>query len=35
MLHSFFMVDWDRSVRAVPRYLELLEKRGRDLPAST
>jgi alpha-amylase/alpha-mannosidase (GH57 family) len=31
LLHSFFMVDWDRSVRTVPRYLELLEKRGRDL----
>jgi alpha-amylase/alpha-mannosidase (GH57 family) len=31
MLHSFFMVDWDRSVRPVARYLELLEKRGRDL----
>ena len=31
LLHSFFMVDWDRSVRPVPRYLELLEKRGRDL----
>ncbi len=31
LLHSFFMIDWDRSVRPVPRYLELLEKRGRDL----
>ena len=31
LLHSFFMVDWDRSVRPVARYLELLEKRGRDL----
>ncbi|HET8733353.1 MAG TPA: glycoside hydrolase family 57 protein, partial [Anaeromyxobacteraceae bacterium] len=31
LLHSFFWVDWDRSVRPVPRYLELLEKRGRDL----
>jgi alpha-amylase/alpha-mannosidase (GH57 family) len=31
LLHASFMVDWDRSVRPVPRYLELLEKRGRDL----
>ena len=31
LLHSFFWIDWDRSVRPVPRYLELLEKRGRDL----
>jgi alpha-amylase/alpha-mannosidase (GH57 family) len=31
LLDSSFHVDWDRWVRPVPRYLELLEKRGRDL----
>jgi alpha-amylase/alpha-mannosidase (GH57 family) len=31
LLRSFFMVDWDRHVRPVPRYVELLQKRGRDL----
>ncbi len=31
MLRSFFMVDWETSVRPVPRYLELLQKRGRDV----
>jgi alpha-amylase/alpha-mannosidase (GH57 family) len=31
VVRSFFMVDWDRHVRPVPRYAELLQKRGRDL----
>jgi alpha-amylase/alpha-mannosidase (GH57 family) len=31
LLRSFFMVDWERSVRPVPRYAEILEKRGLDL----
>jgi alpha-amylase/alpha-mannosidase (GH57 family) len=31
MLRSFFMVDWDTHVRPVPRYLELLHRRGRDV----
>jgi len=31
LLRSFFMVDWDHHVRPVPRYAELLSKRGRDL----
>ena len=31
LLRSFFMVDWDRWIRPVPRYWELLEKRGKDL----
>ncbi|MFO0582166.1 MAG: glycoside hydrolase family 57 protein [Anaeromyxobacter sp.] len=31
LLRSFFMVSWDRHVRPVPRYAELLSKRGRDL----
>ena len=30
ILRSFFMVDWERHVRAVPRYWDLLQKRGRD-----
>jgi alpha-amylase/alpha-mannosidase (GH57 family) len=31
VLRGFFMVDWDRHVRPVRRYWELLQKRGRDL----
>jgi alpha-amylase/alpha-mannosidase (GH57 family) len=31
LLRSFFMVDWETVVPTMPRYLELLEKRGRDL----
>ncbi len=31
ILRSFFMVDWEANVRPVPRYAELLLKRGRDL----
>ncbi len=31
LLRTFFMVAWERNVRPVPRYRELLEKRGRDL----
>ncbi|HEY6101360.1 MAG TPA: glycoside hydrolase, partial [Anaeromyxobacter sp.] len=31
ILRSFFMVDWERHVRPVPRYSELLQKRGRDV----
>jgi alpha-amylase/alpha-mannosidase (GH57 family) len=31
IVRSFFMVDWDRHVRPVPRYADLLQKRGRDL----
>ncbi|HEY6003355.1 MAG TPA: glycoside hydrolase family 57 protein [Anaeromyxobacter sp.] len=31
MLRSFFMVDWERHVRPVPRYWDLLQKRGRDV----
>jgi alpha-amylase/alpha-mannosidase (GH57 family) len=31
VLRSFFMVDWDTHVRPVPRYAELLGRRGRDL----
>jgi alpha-amylase/alpha-mannosidase (GH57 family) len=30
ILRAFFMVDWDRHVRPVPRYWDLLQKRGRD-----
>ena len=30
ILRSFFMVDWERHVRTVPRYWDLLQKRGRD-----
>jgi len=29
LLRSFFMVDWDTHVRPVPRYAELLARRGR------
>src|SRR5512136_2500180 len=31
VLASFFMVSWEREVKPVPRYGELLQKRGRDL----
>jgi alpha-amylase/alpha-mannosidase (GH57 family) len=31
LLRSFFMVDWDTHIRPVPRYWELLQKRGRDV----
>ena len=31
IVRGFFMVDWARNVRPVPRYWELLHKRGRDL----
>ncbi|HSD19825.1 MAG TPA: glycoside hydrolase family 57 protein [Anaeromyxobacter sp.] len=31
IVRGFFMVDWARHVRPVPRYWELLQKRGRDL----
>jgi alpha-amylase/alpha-mannosidase (GH57 family) len=31
VLRGFFLVDWDRHVRPVPRYWDLLQKRGRDV----
>ena len=31
ILRSFFMVDWDANIRPLPRYFDLLQKRGRDL----
>jgi alpha-amylase/alpha-mannosidase (GH57 family) len=31
VLRSFFMVDWDTNVKPLPRYWDLLQKRGRDL----
>jgi alpha-amylase/alpha-mannosidase (GH57 family) len=31
ILRSFFMVDWDTNIRPLPRYWELLQKRGRDV----
>jgi alpha-amylase/alpha-mannosidase (GH57 family) len=31
ILRSFFMVDWDTNVKPLPRYWDLLQKRGRDL----
>jgi alpha-amylase/alpha-mannosidase (GH57 family) len=31
LLAAFFMVSWDRSIRPVPRYWDLLEKRGLEL----
>jgi alpha-amylase/alpha-mannosidase (GH57 family) len=31
VVRSFFMVDWERHVLPVPRYHELLQKRGRDV----
>jgi alpha-amylase/alpha-mannosidase (GH57 family) len=30
VLRAFFMVDWERHVRPLPRYWDLLQKRGRD-----
>jgi alpha-amylase/alpha-mannosidase (GH57 family) len=33
ILRSFFMVDWDMNIRPLPRYWELLQKRGRDIRA--
>src|SRR5512138_396728 len=31
ILRSFFMVDWETHVRPMPRYWDLLQKRGRDV----
>jgi alpha-amylase/alpha-mannosidase (GH57 family) len=31
VLRNFFMVDWDRCVRPLPRYWELLQKRGAEV----
>jgi alpha-amylase/alpha-mannosidase (GH57 family) len=31
LLRSFFMIDWETCVKPLPRYWELLHKRGRDL----
>ncbi len=31
LLAAFFMVDWEQQIRPLPRYWELLAKRGRDL----
>jgi alpha-amylase/alpha-mannosidase (GH57 family) len=31
ILRTFFMVDWERHVRPVPRYHDLLQKRGTDV----
>ncbi len=31
MLRSFFMIDWETVVKPIPRYWELLQKRGRDV----
>jgi len=31
VLRSFFMVDWETAIRPLPRYWELLQKRGRDV----
>ena len=31
ILRGFFMIDWERSIRPIPRYWYLLHKRGRDL----
>ncbi|MDF1563858.1 MAG: glycoside hydrolase family 57 protein [Deltaproteobacteria bacterium] len=33
ILQYFFMADWEISIRPLPRYWELLHKRGRDLRA--
>ena len=33
MLRQFFMVDWENNIRPLPRYWELLHRRGRDLRA--
>ncbi len=34
LLRNFFMVGWEQNVYPMPRYLELLERRGRDVSAS-
>jgi alpha-amylase/alpha-mannosidase (GH57 family) len=31
VLRSFFMIDWETAVKPLPRYWELLQKRGRDV----
>jgi alpha-amylase/alpha-mannosidase (GH57 family) len=31
ILRSFFMVDWENAVKPLPRYWELLQRRGRDV----
>jgi alpha-amylase/alpha-mannosidase (GH57 family) len=31
LLRSFFMIDWETAVKPLPRYWELLQKRGRDV----
>lgn len=31
LLRNFFMVSWDQGVDPIPRYREILDKRGRDL----
>jgi alpha-amylase/alpha-mannosidase (GH57 family) len=31
ILRSFFMVDWENAVKPMPRYWELLQRRGRDV----
>ena len=31
ILRSFFMVDWETNIQPLPRYWELLQKRGRDV----
>jgi alpha-amylase/alpha-mannosidase (GH57 family) len=31
VLRQFFMVDWETNIRPLPRYWELLHRRGRDL----
>ncbi|MGI5863625.1 MAG: glycoside hydrolase family 57 protein [Myxococcales bacterium] len=31
VLRNFFMIDWESNVRPLPRYWDLLHKRGRDL----
>ncbi|MFL5270965.1 MAG: glycoside hydrolase [Anaeromyxobacteraceae bacterium] len=31
VLRSFFMIDWETAVKPLPRYWELLQKRGRDI----
>jgi alpha-amylase/alpha-mannosidase (GH57 family) len=33
ILRQFFMVDWETNIRPLPRYWELLHRRGRDLRA--
>src|SRR5512137_2378259 len=33
VLRQFFMVDWETNIRPLPRYWELLHRRGRDLRA--